>query len=175
MKPAQVLLAGLTVAVAGAAPSLAAGTTHLGVFQDWEAYVFAEKAGRVCYAASVPKKTQGGPKGRGATFISVTHRPSEKSTNVVSMDAGFAFKTDSEAEMVIDGARFKLFTDGEGAWARDAATDKALVEAMKKGKGFTIAGTPAKPPGKPIIVTDTYSLAGFAAAYAKINEACGVK
>lgn len=175
MKPVQVLLAGLILVVSGTAPSQAAGTTPLGVFQDWEAYVFAEKAGKVCYAASVPKKTLGGPKGRSAAFVSVTHRPGEKSTNVVSMDAGFAFKTDSEAEMVIDGTRFKLFTDGEGAWARDAVTDKALVDAMKKGKGFTVSGTPAKPPAKPVTVTDTYSLAGFAAAYAKINEACGVK
>lgn len=175
MTPAQVLLAGLTLAVAGITPAQAAGTTQLGIFQDWEAYVFAEKAGKVCYAASVPKQSQGAPKGRTPTFVSVTHRPSEKSTNVVSVDAGFAFKADSEAEMVVGSTRFKLFTDGQGAWARDAATDKALVEAMKKGKGFTVSGTPAKAPAKAVAVTDSYSLAGFTAAYAKINEACGLK
>ena len=171
MKPVHVVLVGCGLAIVGSAPSWAAGSSHLGVFQDWEAYVYGEKAGKVCYAASLPKKSQGAPKGRRDTFVSVTHRPGEKSTNVVSVDAGFAFKADSEVDLVVEASKFKLFTNGEGAWARDPATDRNLVEAMKKGKSFTVSGLPAKGAA----VTDSYSLAGFAAAYAKINEACGVK
>ena len=89
----------------------------------------------------------------------------------MSIDAGFTFKADSDVEITIDKTKFKLFTHGEGAWARDPATDLALVTALKKGKGLSVSGTPAKGSA----VADTYSLSGFGAAYAKINEACGVK
>jgi invasion protein IalB len=171
MTPMQALLAGCAVAAAGIGQAQAAGSGHLGDFQDWSAYAQSEKTGKVCYAATLPKKSQNTPKKRGPTFISVTHRPGEKSTNVVSIDAGFALKPDSEVEVVIDGSKFKLFTKGEGAWARDPATDKALVDAMRKGKSLTISGLPAKG----AVVLDTYSLAGFGTAYAKIGEACGVK
>lgn len=185
MKPAQAFLAGWTAALLGAAPCWAAGSTYLGTFGDWEAYTFSEKAGKVCYATSLPKKTQGAPKGRSTTFVSVTHRPGEKAVNEVSVSAGFAYKTDSDVEVEIGGAKIKLFTSNAAAWARDPATDKALVEAMKKGaaadkalaeakktpRGFTVVGTPAKGGA----VTDSYSLNGFAAAYAKIGEVCGVK
>lgn len=154
-----------------AGPALAAEAKLLAAHGDWEAYVFSEKRGKVCYMASLPKKRDGGPKGRGETFVTVTHRPGEKSTDVVSVTAGYAYKKDSAAELDIDGAAEKLFTAGDGAWASDAKTDKALVGAMIRGRVMTVRGIPAKGAAS----ADTYSLSGFTAAHDEIGKACGVK
>lgn len=168
---AQALVAGWVLAAAATGPAAAAGSTHLGTFGDWEAYTYGDKAAKVCFAASMPKSTRNPPAGRARAFISVTHRPGEKSLNVVSIDAGFPYKAKSEAQVEIGSGKFKLFTDGKSAWVQEAADDKALVDAMKKGNSLTATGQPAKGAA----VTDSYSLSGFSAAYARIGEACGVK
>ncbi len=87
------------------------------------------------------------------------------------MSAGYSYKKGSAVAVVIDGKKFDLFTSGDGAWAKDAATDLLLVEAMKAGSKLQVAGMPAS--GK--ATTDVYSLAGFSAAMAAIGKACGVK
>ncbi len=97
-----------------------------------------------------------------------THRPNEKSFDVVSVTACYPFKKDAPAEIDIGGNKFDLYTAGDGAWARN---DKAVVQVMLKGKAFVIHGVPAK--GDP--TADTYSLDGFAKAYGYIGKACGVK
>lgn len=135
---------------------------------DWESFAYSDKAGKVCYAASLPKRSLPAAKNRGAVHVTVTHRPAEKSLGVVSVAGGYAYKKDAVAELDVDGAKFDLFTTGETAWARD---DKAVVQAMLKGKSMVMHGTPAKGEA----TADTYSLTGFAAAYAEIGKACGVK
>ena len=140
----------------------------LGKSGDWEAFTYTEKGGKVCYLASQPKKSIGAAKGRGNVFFTVTHRTTDKSIGIVSVDAGFAFKKDAPAELDINGAKFDLYTTGESAWARN---DKAVVAALLKNKTIIVHGTPAK--GDP--VADTFSLDGFAKAYADINKACDIK
>ena len=135
---------------------------------DWESFAYSDKAGKVCYAASKPKKQLAASKNRGETHLTVSHRPAEKSLGVISVAGGYGFKKDAIAELDIDGAKFDLFTSGDTAWARN---DKAVVQAMLKGKTLVMHGTPAKGEA----TADTYSLAGFAAAYAEIGKACGVK
>lgn len=170
MKTAQALLVGSALALA-AAPCWAAGSTHLGTFNDWNAYLFSDKTGKVCYIASLPTSQKEAPAKRRSTFLSVTHRPGDKSFDVVSVEGGFAYKADSTVTMEIDGTKVELFTKGGGAWARDPDTDKSLVAALKKGRVAIVTGHPAK--GKAVV--DDYSLSGFSAAYAKIGEACGAK
>jgi len=141
----------------------------LGKSGDWESFTYNEKGGKVCYMASQPKRSVGAAKDRGNVFFTVTHRTADKSIGVVSVDAGFTYKKDAPAELDVGGAKFDLYTTGASAWARN---DKAVVAAMLKAKGTVIThGTPAK--GEP--VADTFSLDGFAKAYADINKACDIK
>lgn len=135
---------------------------------DWESFAISDKTGKVCYAASKPKKQLGASKNRGETHLTVSHRPAEKSFGVISVAGGYSFKKDAIAELDVDGAKFDLFTTGDTAWARN---DKAVVQAMLKGKTLVMHGTPAKGEA----TADTYALGGFAAAYAEIGKACGVK
>jgi invasion protein IalB len=140
----------------------------LGKSGDWESFTYNEKGGKVCYMASQPKKSQGAAKGRGNVFFTITHRTADKSIGVVSVDAGFTYKKDAAVTLDVGGTKFDLYATGGTAWARN---DKAVVAALLKAKTLVAHGTPAKGDA----VADTFSLDGFAKAYADINKACDVK
>jgi Invasion associated locus B (IalB) protein len=144
---------------------------RLGAADSWTAFDFREKSGKVCYLAGEPQKSEPAAARRKRPVAMVTHRPGEKAANVVSFDEGYPLKEGSEVSVDIGGAKFALFTKGETAWARTPELDKAIVEAMAKGRQVVIRGTTQKGAG----TTDTYSLAGFAEALAMIDKACEIK
>ena len=61
-----------------------------------------------------------------------------------------------------------LFTNGDNAWAPDNATDKKLVETMKRGERMIVEGVSARGTK----TKDTYSLSGFSSAYKAISQKC---
>lgn len=151
--------------------SAAAAEQHIGTFKDWNAFVLEENGAKVCYMASVPKRSAGNYSSRGDIFVVVTHRPAANSYDVVSFVAGYPFRQGSEATVTIDGRNHTLFTEGETAWARDDATDKAISTAIRSGSSMVVKGTSTKGTA----TTDTYSLSGSGAAHDAINQACGVR
>lgn len=155
-------LIGFTKAAFAAAPQM------LGEYGDWIAYYYRDSAGPVCYMASTPKKDEGKYTKRGDIYVVVTHRPNEKSYDVVNINAGYAYKANVEAEMKIGAQTFSLFTSGETAWARNGKTDKAIVAAMKRGSRMIVNGTSSKGTK----TKDTYSLNGFTSAYKAISNKC---
>ena len=68
--------------------ALAAAPQVLGEYGDWVAYYYRDSAGPVCYMASTPKKDEGKYTKRGDIYAVVTHRPNEKSFDVVNFNAG---------------------------------------------------------------------------------------
>jgi hypothetical protein len=153
------------------APAAALPTPkRLGGAESWVAYTSTEKAGQICYVVGQPSKSE--PVGlKREVHLLVTHNKADKTTNVVSFIAGYKFKDGSDAELSVGEKKFDLFTKDDTAWARDAATDKAIVDAMLKGKQAVIKGTPAK--GAATI--DTYALVGFAQVIVEIDKACNIK
>jgi hypothetical protein len=150
-----------------AQPALAA-PERLGSYQKWSAYVVKDSGANHCFAYSEPTKMEGKYASRGKVSISISHRPSDKVRNEVSFTAGYTFKANTPLEVDIDGKKFKLFVDGDSAWADNAETDKQLVEAIQKGtrmvtRGVSTRGTKT---------TDTYSLSGSTAALDQINKTC---
>jgi hypothetical protein len=130
-----------------------------------------EKGHKICYVLGTPSKSEPGDAKRAKVFASITHRPAEKVTDEVSFNAGYLFKDGSDAELLVDGRKFTLFTNKDGAWARDAQGDKAVVNALAKGKQAVIKGISARGTQ----TTDSYSLAGLSQALGQIDKACGVK
>jgi hypothetical protein len=153
-----------------AAPN-AGKAERLGEMQNWSAFAEADKSAKTCYLVGRPVKSEPENLKRGEVYVYVTHRPAEKSYNVVSFAAGYPYKDASDAELSVDTRKFVLFTSKESAWARDAATEKAVVEAMAKSKQAVLKGTSVRGTG----TTDTYALDGFAPMLAQIDKACGVK
>ena len=141
----------------------------LGTFGDWTAVADGGGNKRLCYIGSVPKKAEGKYATRGDAHFLVTNRPADKVKGEVSVSAGYTYKEGKDAEAEVDGKKFKLFTRGENAWAYDAASDKAMVSALKSGKQLIVRGTSSRGTA----TTDTYSLSGFTAALAAIDKACG--
>lgn len=159
------------MAVLLAAPALAAEPKLISTNKKWKAYEYSDNGGKVCYMASEPSSTQPAGLRRDPAFAMITHRPAEKSLSVVSIVAGYTYKSGSEVTATIGNQRFSLFTDGDTAWARDDATDKALAEAIKNGEKMVVVGTSSRGTQ----TTDTFVLSGTTAAYKDISKRCGVQ
>ena len=149
-------------------PAQAEAPKVIGEYGDWIAYYYRDKAGPVCYMASTPKKDEGKYAKRGDIYVVVTHRPNEKSFNVVNINAGYTYKVSSEAEMKIGAQTFSLFTNGDTAWAMTPEQDESIVNAMKRGSRMIVNGTSFKGTK----TKDTYSLNGFSSAYKAISNKC---
>jgi len=166
---------GVTPLLIAAGLALAAGTAFaddrkpLAVYGDWQAYTFDDDGAKACYIASAPTDHEGNYKARGEIFAIVTHRPSEKSRDVVSLLAGYSYDDAAPVEVAIDGKTFKLLPYGSVAWAPDSKLDRQLVSAMRAGSIMTVRGTSSRGTA----TKDTYSLSGFTKAYLAINKACG--
>ncbi len=148
--------------------SLAAEQKLLGEYGDWVAYYYRDSAGPVCYMASAPKKDEGKYSKRGDIYVVVTHRPNEKSYDVVNVNAGYTYKGNSETQLKIGAKTFNLFTSGDKAWAMTSQDDKEIVNSMKRGSRMIINGTSSKGTK----TKDTYSLNGFTSAYKAISNKC---
>lgn len=158
-----------------AAPAAAQGPKSLGTFDSWIAVEMPEKSSKICYMISRPTKSAPEGAKRGDVLLTITHRPAAKQRDEVSFQAGYPYKAGAPVMAEIEKKKFEMFTrpetEPEGAWSRDAAMDKALVEAMRAGKTVIVKGTSARGTD----TADTFSLAGFSKAYAEIGKACGVK
>lgn len=170
MRPTTVLVA-LLLAAACVHPAAAEETKRLGKFGAWESFAYTDGGNKMCYAAAAAASLQGGEKGKNGTKVLVTHRMAAKSLNEVSVSADYSFKKDSDVELQVGGKKFTLFTRGDHAWAKDAAADKTLVEAMRKAKDAGLRATP----GKGTAISGSLPLSGFGDALAAIDKACGVK
>lgn len=133
---------------------------------QWRTFTTNQGNSTICYIASQPVQESGNFKKRGVPFVMVTHRGA--TVDEVSVSSGYPYKETSDVAMTVDGKTTALFTKEDRAWAKDAATDTALVAAMKRGtrmnvKGESRLGTSSQ---------DSYSLSGFTAAYTKMKELC---
>jgi len=167
------LVALVTLMIGSVAPTsaVAANPRALGIYKDWSAFLLEDGGQRVCYMATQPKKMEGQTKGRGEAYLLVTHRPADKSFDVVSIIAGYSYKPGSDVTVTVGKDRFRLFTDRDTAWARDDATDHKLASVLRSGSQAVVKGLSARNTQ----TTDTYSLSGSGGAYQAISSACGVR
>ncbi|MER2520704.1 MAG: invasion associated locus B family protein [Bdellovibrionales bacterium] len=149
------------------------GQKALGTFGSWRAFSFEEQGQTVCYMAMPIHAAKQKGFNRGASRLTITHRPSENSRDVVSYTAGFALKPGSDVKINIGKASFSLFTAQSNAWTRDPATDRALATALRHAPSLTIAGIPAKQGAS--AVTDTIDLSGADKAYRAMSKSCGIE
>ena len=154
----------------GASPAWSQAIERLGDFTDWSAYHFVEGGQPSCYIASQPKTAVGDYTNRDKIYALVSHRPSVKRIDEVSLVAGYVYKVDIPVEVVVGAKRWSFFTEADKAWAPTPEEDRALVQAMKSGSRMVVKGTSSRG----TLTTDTYSLLGFSKAYAAIGKACGL-
>jgi invasion protein IalB len=144
----------------------------LGEYNDWSAYYYEDGKNLVCYIASTPIKDEGSYNKRGNIYVVITHRPAEKSFDVVNFVAGYTYSKDADVTVKIGKTVIdRMFVDKDKAWAVSEKVDKELVDAMKKGEKMYVSGTSSKGTA----TKDTYSLSGFTAAYKAISSKCPKK
>jgi hypothetical protein len=163
-KPAPAPAAQPVAAAGGATPAL------LGQFGDWNAYTATPGGKKVCFAIAKPSNSATVPPGRSrdAAYLFVSTRPAEKVKEEVSVIIGYPFKPNSDATAEIGQANFAMYTQNDGAWIKNAAEERSMVEAMRKGNDIVVKGES----GRGTKTTDTYSLKGLSQALDRIGQEC---
>lgn len=164
------------IAVAAGSPSAhaqaqgqPAGVKLVETFGDWQVLTFAERGATACFAHSGMKSSKGAEgRKRGTVAMQIAHRPEEKVYDEVSVQVGYAVGQEVPPELSIGKTAWKLFADRETVWSRTPQDDAAIVEALKKGGTVTLVAQSTRGTK----TTDSFSLAGFKQAYAKLEELC---
>lgn len=151
-------------------PASAAASTPALVAQygDWGVYTSQTPKTKICYALSQPKDRKPAGLKRDPAYFFISTRPGENVHNELSAVVGFTLKEDSNATLDIGGAKYEFYTKNDGAWVRNAAEESKLVEAMRKGKDFTLKTTSSRNHD----TIDRYSLSGVSQALDRVEKEC---
>lgn len=161
-------------AAKGAAPAAAAGgnaePTLIGQFGTWGAYTATPNGKKVCFALAKPSSSKTTPAGRprDPAYAFISTRPAEKVTNEVSIMIGYPLKPGSESTLEVGGARYAMYTQGDGLWIKNAAEEERMVDALRKGADVTVKGVSAKGTE----TSDTFALKGLAQALDRLAQDC---
>jgi hypothetical protein len=146
-------------------------TNRVAASTDWS--VFVEESPKECWGVSQPKETVNTKDGkpvqvrRGDILLFVTFRPGKPGE--VSFMGGYPFASGSTVDLEVNnGAKFTLFTDGEGAWAGSPEEDAKIIAALKAGADVTVSGHS----GRGTNTKDKFSLMGFTAAMEEAAKRC---
>jgi len=160
-------------ALVWAAPSKAAEPANvLGVFQNWKAFSTGSGDSMTCFAMSEPRAQQPKTPKRANVFLMVSDWPGRKVTAEPEIAMGTTFKAGAAVTLTVGGDRFDFFSRNDGktgtGWLKNLPDGPKLVDALSGGISAVARGTSAKNQK----LVDTYSLAGFPDAMAKVHAAC---
>lgn len=134
---------------------LSAGdTVALGVFGTWGAF---RDPGR-CYAIAAPARA--GAAARWRPFASVAARFGRQRRAALFVRLSTTRSPAAPVTLGIGERRFTLSASDTAAWAPDAATDRAIVSAMRGGRSMSVSAVSVG--GRPF--ADVYALPGAATA-----------
>lgn len=145
-----------------AAPAVA--REPLGTFGRWGA--FRDAGPRHCFAIAEPVETVRGPTQRG--FVSIASWPGAGVRGQLHVRFSRARDPRAAATLAIGDRRFRLRAGPLDAWAPDAATDRAIVAALRAGRSLSVESIAAG--GGPF--TDVYALSGAPTALDAAAVAC---
>jgi hypothetical protein len=135
-------------------------------FKDWTVYSVDLQGKKTCYISSFSIAKTGNYKKRDEPYFLVTKLG--EGVFEPSASSGFDYKIKSDVKLDIQGSKFNMFTKGDLAWGVDNKQDKQIIESMKKKSSMLVRGTSLK--GS--YAVDKYSLAGFSAAFDRMNTLC---
>jgi len=168
--PAKPAAAAKPAPAPAAAASGSAEPTLIGQFGTWGAYVATPNGKKVCFALAKPSSSKTNPPGRprDPAYAFISTRPAEKVVNEVSIMIGYQLKPGSESALEVGGARYAMYTQGDGLWIKNAAEEERMVDALRKAADVTVKGVSAKGTE----TTDTFALKGLAQALDRLAQDC---
>ncbi|PAX07599.1 invasion associated locus B family protein [Sphingomonas lenta] len=142
--------------------ALASARDLLGVHGAWGAFRDADR----CYAIARPEISGG--RARWRPFASVGTFPKRGQRNALHVRLSRARDRSGRVTLSVGERRFALAATGTDAWAPDAATERAIVGAMRSGRSMSVEAVAVG--GRPF--ADTYRLDGAATAIDAAALAC---
>lgn len=139
---------------------LAGERASVGIFDAWGA--FREGDPPRCYAISAPVRI------RSPGFASVAARFGRSGRTALYIRLSQSAAQAAPVTLAIGERRFTLSGNGRAAWSPDAATDRAIVAAMRGGRSMSVSAVSAR--GRPF--ADSYALTGAATAIDAAILAC---
>ena len=135
----------------------------IGTFGDWQAATHPEAGVTVCYALTFAHSSRPPLQGRGNVVLTVAERPHDR--DAVAISLGYAVLPHAGARVEAGGKDLHFYLEGRSAFAPHGREAIAAFRAGREAVG--------RFPG-PLSMTmvDSFSLNGFAAAYAAIQKAC---
>ena len=155
---------GTVQSVGGVEPTLA------GQFGGWGAYTATPGGRKICFALAKPSSSKTNPpnRPRDPAYVFVSTRPAEKVANEVSVMIGYQLKPGSEASLEVAGAKYAMYTKGDGLWIKNAAEESRMLDAMRRGADLVVRGISAR--GTQTV--DRYHLRGLAQAIDRAANEC---
>lgn len=135
---------------------------RIGEFGAWTAAVHRERGQKLCFAYA---RAQRMSHPRSDVVLTVTHRPQGR--DQVAIASGYVYPRNAAVRVEVGRTRLPFFTEGRAAYARDG---RRAVAAFRAGAEAVLHGPRAA--GRRGVVTDSFSLRGFSAAYAAISREC---
>lgn len=132
------------------------GRTTLGVYQSWAA--FRDAGAPRCFAIAAP--IGAGAASRWHPFASVLSRFGRDRRGALFIRMSAAIRPGAPVTLAIGDRRFTLSARDSAAWSPDAATDHAIIAAMRGARSMSASSVAIS--GRPF--ADTYALAGAATA-----------
>ncbi|WP_066780240.1 invasion associated locus B family protein [Sphingomonas sp. CCH5-D11] len=136
----------------GLATLLAGDRATVGVYGAWGAFRQGQPAR--CYAITAPIRA------RSDGFASVAARFGRTGRPAIYIRLSRPRAQAAPVTLSIGDRRFTLSGNAGAAWAPDAATDRAIISAMRGGRSMSISAVSLR--GRPF--ADSYALGGAATA-----------
>jgi hypothetical protein len=143
---------------------LAGERTAIGVYDAWGA--FRDGDSPRCYAISAPVQAARGARWR--PYASVAARFGRDRRAALFVRLSNARNTAAGVTLAIGERRFTLAGNARAAWSPDAATDRAIVAAMRGGRSMSVSAVSVA--GRPF--ADSYALGGAATAIDAATLGC---
>lgn len=156
----------VALALAGlVASSFAASakTSHVGEFRDWGVYQNTQLPGNKCYALTVPSSFLPAGVRHGDNFIIISKSGGGYSPQLIM---GYQLKADSTVRVMVDGAQFPFFTEGNRAWAQNEGDEARIISAMRSGRSINVQATSVRGTQ----TRYTFSLMGLSASLQRVDR-----
>ena len=137
----------------------------VGVFGDWGSF----RSGDHCYAIARPVVAGGRSNGKGAGgYASIGDWPARGLRASLHVRLSGPRDRSADVTLSVGERRFRLVAGTRDAWAADAASDRAIVAALRGGRSMSVeaVGTGGRP------FADSYALGGAATAIDAARLAC---
>jgi invasion protein IalB len=174
MTKTAIMAVAVALGMAAAGEVAAQMVERTGAQRNWSVFQSGSGRERVCFIGSKPtgssarRGNQSVQVNRGDIWLMVANRPGQNVKNEVSMMPGYEFRAGGAAKLEIGRDSFNLITDGDKAWAADAAADDRIVAALRRGSEAKVTGTSSRG----TTTVDTFNLSGFSAALEDAQKLC---